>query len=67
MFRPNVYIIVAGGLAHALGVLGGCSTERMKWVVGLQWLTGYLRLALVFVWGGKQRGGFNFYSSGVFS
>ena len=32
----------------------------------LQWLAGYLGLVLVFVWGGTQRGGFNFCFSRVF-
>ena len=31
----------------------------------LQWLTGYLGLALVFVWDGAQREAFSFYFSSV--
>ena len=35
-------------------------------MMALQWLAGYLGLALVFVWGSAQREGFNFCFSGVF-
>ena len=56
----------ACGLGMARG-LAGCGFSRMCFAVfGLWSLAGYLRITLVFVWGGLLRAGFNFCFSGVF-
>ena len=53
---------LVGGLLAGAGVAGGGQPGGG----GLQWLAGYVGLALVFVWGGAQREGFNFCFSRVF-
>ena len=61
-----LYAWLRGGRAYlgAAGAAMGCAVEYL-W--GQQWLAGYLRVTLVFVWNSVQRKEFSFCFSTVFS